>query len=102
MEEATIIKRFECSLLDSEFKKHTDIAKGQYKFFKDQINVINNNREDDVKVEDGFKTEDGEIIGNVHHEYIGDEYKNSIDNIFMFGLMDEDFISQVLIINNLV
>ena len=42
------MKRFECSPLRSELKKQTDIAKGQYKFLKDQINVINNNREDGV------------------------------------------------------
>ena len=33
-------------------------------FFKDQINVINNNREDDVK------KEDGEMIDNMHKRYI--------------------------------
>ena len=34
-------------------KKQTDIAKDQYKFFKDQINLNDNNREDYVKTEDG-------------------------------------------------
>ena len=55
---ATTIKRFQYSPLGSELKKQTDIPKHQYKFFKDQMNIINNNREDGVKAEDGFKTED--------------------------------------------
>ena len=33
-------------------KKQTDIAKDRYKFLKDQINVNDNNREDDVETED--------------------------------------------------
>ena len=37
-------------------------------FFKDQINVINNNREDDVK------KEDGEMIDNMHKRYIQARY----------------------------
>ena len=39
---------------------------------KDQINVNNKNGED------GVKTEDGEIIDDVHHKHIGYEYKNVI------------------------
>ena len=66
------------------------IAKDQYKLFKDQISVVNNKREDDAKVEDGVKTEDGAIIDHVHHKSIGDEYKNLIANIFKYGLMDGD------------
>lgn len=42
--------------LVAKLKKKIGIAKAQYKAFKDQINVINNNREDDVKTEYGFKT----------------------------------------------
>ena len=49
LEEAAIIKRFEYSPLGSELK--TEIVKYQYKFFKDQINVDNNHREDDAKTE---------------------------------------------------
>ena len=58
--ESTVRKGYynQYSPLGSELKKQTDIAKHQYKFFKDQMNIINNNREDGVKAEDGFKTED--------------------------------------------
>ena len=62
-------------------KKQTGIEKGRYKLFKDQVGVINNNREVGVKTEDGFKREDkveredGEIIDKVHQRYYGDEYK---------------------------
>ena len=80
--EASTIKRFEYSSLGSELRKETDIAKDQYNFFKGQINVVNNKREDDVKAEDG------EIIHNVRHRYFGDEYKNLIVNIFKCGFMD--------------
>ena len=54
-------------------------------FFKDHINVIYKNGED------GVKTEDNEIVDDVHHKYIGYEYKNVIANVFKFGLMYEDF-----------
>ena len=53
-------------------------------FFKDHINVINKNGEDSVK------TEDNEIVDDVHHKYIGYEYKNVIANVFKFGLMHGD------------
>ena len=53
-------------------------------FFKDHINVINKNGEDSVK------TEDNEIVDDVHHKYIGYEYKNVIANVFKFGLMYGD------------
>ena len=56
------------------------IAIDQYKFFKDQIH---NNREDDIKKEN-MKIDD------VDHGYIGDEYKNSIDNISKSRLRDGD------------
>ena len=46
------------------------IAKDHYKFFKEQINVINNNRDDDVNAEDCVKTEDGETAGDMHHIYV--------------------------------
>ena len=69
-------------------KKQTGIAKDQYKSFKDQINVINNNREDDVKTEYGVKTEDNvkiedsKMIDEVHSRYIDDKKTH--------GLKDED------------
>ena len=44
LEKAATIKRFEYYPLGSELKKQTGIAKDQYKFCKEQINVINNNR----------------------------------------------------------
>ena len=59
MEKAATMKRFEYSTLDSELKKQTGIEKDQYKYFKVQTNVKNNDREDSIK------TEDGEIIDNV-------------------------------------
>ena len=90
LEKATAIKRFEYSPLGSGLKKQTSIAKDQYKSFKDQINVVNNKREDRIKAEDGVETEDGEIIGNVHHRYFGDQYKNLIANIVKYELMDGD------------
>ena len=60
-------------------KKQAGITKDQQKIFKDQINVANNNKEDDVKigeVEVVVKIDDGETIYNLHHKYIGDKYKN--------------------------
>ena len=62
-----------------------------HNIFKNQINVINNNREDNVKAEAGVKTEDCKITGNLNPKYSGDKYKNLIDNnIFKYGLMDGD------------
>ena len=52
LEKAAIIKIFEYLLLGKELKVQTDIAKDQYKFFKDQMNFSNNNREGDAKTED--------------------------------------------------
>ena len=70
LEKAATIKKFEYSPLSSELKKkQIDIAKDEYKLFKDQINVINNNREYRVK------TEDGKIIDNIPYKYIDDKYK---------------------------
>ena len=40
-------------------KKQADIVKDQYKFSKDQMNVNNNNREDDVVTEDDTETKNG-------------------------------------------
>ena len=45
LEKAVTIKRLEYSLLGSELKKQTGIAKDQYKLLKDQKSVIDNNRE---------------------------------------------------------
>ena len=65
--------------LVAKLKKKIGIAKAQYKAFKDQINVINNNREDDVKTEYGFKTwdnvkiEDSKMKDKVHSRYIDDK-----------------------------
>ena len=57
------------------------MAKDQYKLFKDQINVINNNRKDEVKPGDSVKVEDGEIY-NEKYRYVSDKYKDLINNIF--------------------
>ena len=81
--------------LDGRLKK-TDIAKDQYKLFKDQKNVINNNMEDDVKAEDSAKAENGvktkhdELIDIMKYFYIGGEYKNVVTKFFKFGLLDRD------------
>ena len=50
-------------------KRQTDIAKDEYKLFKDQMNVININRKD------GVMTEDGKIIEAEGSQY-RDEYKD--------------------------
>ena len=71
--------------------RQTGIAKDQYKLFKDQVNVINNNREYDVEAEDNIKTEngvkakDGEI-NDLSYRYMGDKYKDLINNVFNYGL----------------
>ena len=49
------------------------------------------------KTKDCTKTENDKIIDDV--QYSCDEYKNLIDKILTFGLMDGD--SQILIIKNL-
>ena len=49
LEKATAIKGFEYSLLGRELKAQNDIAKDQYKFFKDQVNVIDNRKKIRVK-----------------------------------------------------
>ena len=77
-------------VLAAESKKQTNLAKDQHKLFKDKIHVIKNNRKDGVKGEN-------DIIDDV--QYSCDEYKNLIDKILKFGLMDGD--SQILIIKNL-
>ena len=88
LEKAATIKIIEYSPLWNELKKQTDIGKNQYKVLKDQINIINSNREDSIKAENGIKREDGaitkhdEIIDNVGYFYTVDEYKNLIDTIF--------------------
>ena len=48
--------------LNSELQKQTGVAKDQYDFFKDHVNVINENGED------GNKTDDGEIVDDVCHK----------------------------------
>ena len=80
IEKSATIKRSEYSPLSSELKKQRGIAIDQYTFFKDQIH---NNREDDIKKEN-IKIDD------VDHGYIGNEYKNSIDNIYKSRLRDGD------------
>ena len=84
LEKAATIKRFEYLPLGKELKAHTGIAKNQYKLFKDQMNVNNNNKKDDItKVDIELDNED--------HAYTGYEYKDLIDNIFKFRLRDGDF-----------
>ena len=63
---------------------------------KDQINNINKNGQDGIKVEDGVKREDGskikddKIIDDVGYFYIVDEYKNLIYKILKFELINGD------------
>ena len=70
-------------------KKETDIGKDQYKLLKDQINVINNSRQNGVKVEDGATIKYIKIIDNMGYFYIVDEYKNLINKI-KFGIVYGD------------
>ena len=56
---------------------------------KDQINVINNNRQNGVKVEDGAKIKYIKIIDNMGYFYIADEYQNLINKI-KFGIVYGD------------
>ena len=51
LEKAATIKRFEIFLITQWVEKaNWHIAKDQYKFFKDQINVVNNDTDDGVKI----------------------------------------------------
>ena len=61
--------------------------------------------EDDVKAQDGAKTENrvktkhDEIIDIMKYFYIGGEYKNVIPNFLSLDYWIENCISQILIIN---
>ena len=79
LEKASTIKTFAHLPLGSELKK-------------DQINVNNTDREDGRKTEDCIKTENVEIIGNMHNRYIDDKYKDLINNIFTNELKDGDLL----------
>ena len=87
---AAASKKIEYLPLVSKLEKQTGISKSQYKIFKYQINLINNNREEGVKREDSVKREDNEIIDNVGYIYIGDEHKNLIGKTCKYGLVDGD------------
>ena len=65
---------------------------------KDQINVNNNDRKNGVKTEDCIKTENVEMIGNMHNRYIDDKYKDLINNNFTNELKNGDFWFTILII----
>ena len=83
LEKVATMKKFQCLQLDKELKAQTGITKDQYNFFKDQMNVNNNNRKDDIKK--------GDIeIDKMDHAYIGDEHKDLVYNIFKFRLRDAD------------
>ena len=92
LEKAATVKRFGYSTFSSELKKQTDIAKDQYKFYKDQMNVNNNNREDRVEVEND------EIKDNVYNRYVCNEYKCLINRTYEHELKIKTCISQILII----
>ena len=63
--------------------KQSDTAKDQYKFLKDQKNnVVDNNRED------GVKTEDGETIDNMHNRCNDSQYRNLVNDTFTNKLKD--------------
>ena len=57
-------KRFEYSLLGKQLKAQIDIAKDQCKFFKDQMNVNNNNKEEDMSDED--KSDESKNLKKFH------------------------------------
>ena len=89
-EKTATIKKFVDSALDGEFKKKTNIPKDQFKLLKDPMNDINNNREDGIKTEDGVKAEDSETIDTAHHNYIGNECQDLINNTLTSGLKNKD------------
>ena len=70
--------------MDSDLKKQAGIAKDQYQFFKDQINILDNNKEyggkaeDIVKPADGAKREYDQKIDKMGYFYIGDGFKSLI------------------------
>ena len=66
------ITKHEYLLLGIELRNLNDIAKDQYKLFKNQINASNNNRKNNIKTEDGVKAEDGEVTENVNYRYTND------------------------------
>ena len=57
-------KRFEYSLLGKQLKAQIDIAKDQCNFFKDQMNVNNNNKEEDMSDED--KSDESKNLKKFH------------------------------------
>ena len=66
------ITKHEYFLLGIELRNLNDIAKDQYKLFKNQINASNNNRKNNIKTEDGVKAEGGEVTENVNYRYTDD------------------------------
>ena len=66
------ITKHEYFLLGIELRNLNDIAKDQYKLFKNQINASNNNRKNNIKTEDSVKAEDGEVTENVNYRYTDD------------------------------
>ena len=80
-EKDATIKKFEYSPSGSEMKKQTGITKDQYKIFKDQINVL-------IALQKMVSKQNGKIIDDVHKKCTGVEYKDLIDNIFTFELMN--------------
>ena len=65
LEKAATIKRFEYSGSGKELKAQTDIAKDQYKCFKDQMNLNNNNREEDESDESKTTKNFDAILKNI-------------------------------------
>ena len=57
-------KRFEYSLLGKQLKAQIEIAKDQCKFFKDQMNVNNNNKEEDMS--DEYKSDESKNLKKFH------------------------------------
>ena len=72
LEKSATIKRFEYSPLEKELKAQTAIVKDQYKLFKDQMNVNNNNREEDMSDED----KSGECETSKKFDAISKDIKN--------------------------
>ena len=63
LENGSTIKRFEYSAFGKNLEGQSDIAKNQYKFFKYQMNVNNNSKEEDKS--DEVKSDESKLVKNL-------------------------------------
>ena len=63
LENDSTIKRFEYSAFGKNLKGQSEIAKNQYKFFKYQMNVNNNSKEEDKS--DEVKSDESKLVKNL-------------------------------------